>query len=421
MFSAFRSARRKSIRSTAASFALAIALTGGVAVGSTALTPGIAQAQNSEGFVEAYRPVAAMVQADVANFEGARAAIPGVIAAIETENDRHIAGNLILNIGNNLDDPALQRQGLEMMVASGLVEPERVPQFNWFIGSLAFNAEDYAASRAALMAALNAGYSDPEADLVALIAETYDREDNPTQAIAFLTQQIEAAQAAGNPIPERWLLSALQTSYDNDLREQAVDIGELVVANYPSERNWSNTLQIVSQLHEFSESERIDLYRLMLVAGVLTERPDVSRFIDDLDPRVRANEVERVLAHALANGIYTETDGYYVDVNTVASARARADRNGLAAIVSEGQSGDGLDAINAGDVLYSLEDYARAATAYQAALDKGFDRNTALTRLGIAQAMGGDHAAALETLARVDGSRAPIARMWSAYINSTHN
>ena len=83
MLRAFRPARSKSIRGTMAGFAMAIALAGGVAVGSTVFTSEAAYAQNSRGFDEAYQPVAEMVQPETANFEGARAAIPTVIAAIE--------------------------------------------------------------------------------------------------------------------------------------------------------------------------------------------------------------------------------------------------------------------------------------------------------------------------------------------------
>ena len=155
MLRAFRTTRNKSIRGTVAGFALAIALAGGVSMGSAAVTSEAAQAQdNSRGFVEAYQPVAAMVQGETPDAAGARAAIPTMVAAIETPADRNVAGNLILNIGNQLSEPALQRQGLEMMLESGLVAPEQVGQFNWFVGSLAFNAGDYAAARNALQAAV---------------------------------------------------------------------------------------------------------------------------------------------------------------------------------------------------------------------------------------------------------------------------
>ena len=45
----------------------------------------------------------------------------------------------------------------------------------------------------------------------------------------------------------------------------------------------------------------------------------------------------------------------------------------------------------------------------------GVDVNKELTRLAIAQIGAGDYAAARASLARVNGARMPIARLWTAY------
>lgn len=415
MLRAFRPTRNKSIRGTVAGFALAIALAGGVSLGSTAVTSDVAHAQNSSGFVEAYQPVAEMVNAEPANYEGARAAIPTVVAAIENENDRNVAGNLILNIGNNLSDPALQRRGLQMMLDSGLVAPEQVGQFNWFVGSLAYQAEDWAAARAAFEAAKAAGYSDPEADLVTLIADTYGREDNPQAALQYRMQAIADAEAAGTTPSESWILGALQSTYDYDMSSEALDVSEALLRHYPTTTNWTNALQVVNALYEFEPAARVDLFRLMRAADALSQRSEFVRYIEDLDPRVMSNEVQKVLALGLQAGVFTADDPYYVEVKGIADTRAPQDRNGIDTIVSDGRSGDGLDAIGAGDVLYSLDDFAQAEELYSLALEKGYDADTANTRIGIAQAQQGNYAAAIETFGKVDGNREPIARMWAAY------
>lgn len=418
MLRAFRPIRSKSIRGTVAGFAMAIALAGGVAMGSAAITSDVAHAQNSRGFAEAFQPVAEMVNAQPANYEGARAAIPSVIAAIENEHDRNVAGNLILNIGNNLSDPALQRQGLEMMLASGLVPPEQVGQFNWFVGSLAFNAEDYSAARAAFNAAIAAGYNDPQADIVTLIAETYDREDNIQAAYDTVMQAVAEAEAAGTQPRENWLLSTLQRTYDYDMAEQALATSEALVKHYPTKTNWINTLQVVNALYEFDPAVRVDLYRLMRATNALTQRSEYVRYIEDLDPRVMANEVQDVLAAGLSAGVFETDDPYYIEVKGIADTRAPQDRNGIETIVREGETGDAIDAMAAADVLYSLDDFARAEGMYRLALEKGADANTANTRIGITQVEQGNYAAAIETFGKVNGVRAPIARMWAAYAGS---
>jgi TolA-binding protein len=73
--------------------------------------------------------------------------------------------------------------------------------------------------------------------------------------------------------------------------------------------------------------------------------------------------------------------------------------------------------MGAGDQYFSIADYANAARMYQLALDKGApDRQLALVRLGIAQAEQGQLDAAKSALQQVTGARAPVAKMWLAYI-----
>ncbi len=419
MLRAFRTTRNKSIRGTVAGFALAIALAGGVSMGSAAVTSEAAQAQdNSRGFVEAYQPVAAMVQGETPDAAGARAAIPTMVAAIETPADRNVAGNLILNIGNQLSEPALQRQGLEMMLESGLVAPEQVGQFNWFVGSLAFNAGDYAAARNALQAAVAAGYSDPEADVTALVAESYAREDNYEAAYNTVMEAVAAAEAAGTAPNESWLLSTLQRTYNNDMRDEALTASEALVRHHANQTNWVNTLQVVNALYELEPEVRVDMYRLMRATDALTQRQEFVRYIEDLDPRVMSNEVQDVLAMGMTAGVFDAADPYYTEVKGIVDTRAPQDRSGIEGIVSDGESGDSIDAMSAGDVLYSLGDFARAEGMYRMALEKGADANTANTRIGIAQAEQGNYAAAIDTFEMVDGSREPVARMWAAYAAS---
>ena len=419
MLRAFRSTRTKSIRGTVAGFAFAIALAGGVSIGATAVTSDAAFAQdNSRGFVEAYQRVDEMLKGDTPDYQGARAAIPTVLAAVETEKDRQIAGNLILSIGNNLSEGGLQRQGLELMLESGLTPPEQIGQFNWYVGSLAFSAEDYAAARAAFQAAQAAGYSSPDADIVGLIAQSYAREDNLQAANDTIMQAVAAAEAAGTTPRENWLLLNLQRSYDHDMAEQALVTSEKLLKFFPTQTNWVNTLQVVNALYEFEPEARVDLYRLMRTTDAMTQRPEFVRYIEDLDPRVMSNEVQDVLAAGLTAGVFNASDPYYVDVKGIADTRAPQDRNGLEGLVSDGQSGDSLDAMAAGDVLYSVGDFARAEGMYRLALEKGADASTANTRIGITQAEQGNYSAALETFDSVDGTRAPIARMWAAYAAS---
>src|SRR5690606_27106653 len=123
------------------------------------------------------------------DFASIKPQVPGLVSAAQTPDDRFAAGNLILQLGNKLSDPTLQRQGLELMVASGKADPAQLGQFQFFIGSLAYDAKDWAAARTALQAAMAAGYSEGEPE--ALIAESYFSEGLSAQGLDYLKGVID--------------------------------------------------------------------------------------------------------------------------------------------------------------------------------------------------------------------------------------
>ena len=133
--------------------ALALALSIGFVGATMAEAPAMAQqakTQNSKGFAEAYQPVADIANAEGGNYAAAKAQLPAVLAAVETPDDRFLAGSVSLLLGNKLSDPTLQRQGLELMLASGKANPAQIGQLHFFVGSLAYNAGDWASARTAL-------------------------------------------------------------------------------------------------------------------------------------------------------------------------------------------------------------------------------------------------------------------------------
>src|SRR5690349_20504338 len=105
---------RRTATGFGSAFAMAIALAGGAAVVTAATAAPAAaqrgrnnaapQTQNSEAFVKAYQPVAAIVNDPAGDVAAAKAQVPGLVAAISTPDDRHAAGNVILQIGNKLKD-----------------------------------------------------------------------------------------------------------------------------------------------------------------------------------------------------------------------------------------------------------------------------------------------------------------------------
>ncbi|MEO6154034.1 MAG: hypothetical protein ABIT09_03465 [Croceibacterium sp.] len=421
MFGKFPPARRAPGRA----FILSVAM-----LAATVATGSVAQAQdqprgqkpaksgNSPGFAKLYAPLAAIVNAPNGDFASAKAQLPVLLAAMQNADDRNLAGNLVLVLGNKSSDRALQRQGLQMMIESGKTDPAKLPQLQYLMGGLAFDAKDYATARTAFEAARTAGFKDE--NLSPLLAETYFNSNQKELGLATLKSEIQARNAAGVAVPDGWLRRGLQVAYEGKQVAQANEWSTLLVSTHPTKANWTTALQVVNAVNAFDPQVQLDLLRLMATTNSMSERSDYVRYIEAADPRVMSNEVSRVLQAAVTAGALKTGDAYYGEVKRMVDQRSAGDRTDAPRLVVEAtKSANGNAALNAGDVLYSLSQYAEAERMYQLALTKGgIDKDKALTRLGIAQAQQGKTAAAKAAFAQVGGARAPVAQMWQAYLAS---
>lgn len=414
-------ALRRPLGGAASSLAMVAALASGAAV-TTALLESPAAAQSkprySRGFIAAYQPVAEIVNAEGGDYAAARAQLDAVHAAIENDDDRNAAGRLTLQLGSRLNDPALQRRGLEMVLASGKATPEEAAQFQFYIGNLAYGAGDWAAARTALEAAIAGGHT--EGDPEALIAESYLSEGQVQQGLNYLSGVIEQRLSAGQPVPENWVLRGLRAAYEANLPAEAETFAALLVRQDPSAVNWQRSLQVINAMNSLERQVHLDLLRLMLETDAITTRRELIDYIEAADVRVMSNEVQRVLQRGIEMQQFTPSDEYYSEIKRIADERAPVDRREAPSLAAEARSAaTGTAAQAAGDVFLSLEDYAQAEQMFALALEKGgVDRDRNLTRLGIAQVKQGKAAEAKANFEQVSGARAPVTRMWALYADS---
>lgn len=415
MFRMPLTAGRKSLRGVVSGFALVATLAGGAVIGTAiASAPAAAQSKpkNSKKFVDAYTPVSNAVNAEGGDLNAAKAQLPGVIAAVENETDRFLAGNLALVLGGKLSDKSLQRQGLEIMLQSGQVEPDKVSQFQFFVGQLALDAKDYPAALTALKQAKDAGYQDPALDQ--LIFVSYVENNQVSEGLTYLKGTLSAAT------PDAVLRSALQAAYDSKNPALANEWSAALVTHNANEANWKSAIQVVEASNDFDAQATLDLMRLMLATGSLKEEREFRNYIESADPRVMSNEVLRVIAAGQQAGVFAGDDAYVAEVKAIADPRAPEDQREAAGLVTSARSsGAARDALIAGNVMMSLAKFAEAEEMFALALEKGApDRDLTATRLGIAQAQQGKAAEAKATLAQVAGVRAPLAQLWAVYAGS---
>lgn len=374
------------------------------------------KASYSKAFVEIYQPFAADVQAEGADAVALKARIPGLIAVTSSPDEKLVTGQLAYNIGLKAEDAALQRQGLDMMLASGKVASDKLGLTHFAAAQLAQNAKDFSAARTHYEQAAANGYSVDDSQI--MIAETYFAEDNVNSGVAVLDKAIEAKLATGEPVPESWLKRGISMAYNAGLGPQSAKYGAMYARYYPSTDSWGDAIAIQRNLFDYGDQEILDLLRLAQRTGSLRNERDYVEYISSADPRRLPGEALRVIEAGLAAGKLKAGDVFVTDARTTASGRVKADRADLPALERDARaaSATGLTTMAAGDAFLSYGEAAKAEEFYTIALAKpGVDTGRILTRLGIAQADQGKFAEAQATLAKVQGPRQPIAMLWAVY------
>jgi monomeric isocitrate dehydrogenase len=136
-----------------------------------------------------------------------------------------------------------------------------------------------------------------------------------------------------------------------------------------------------------------------------------------LDAAGFATEARQVIEEGIAARMLNAT-GAAKTFLTKTAARATQEKASLAGLQTRAASdATGATALKAGDAVFGTGDYAKAATLYQAAVQKGtVDANLANTRLGMALALAGQRAEAEAALRAVTGPRADLAGYWLAWL-----
>ena len=362
-----------------------------------------------------------------ANYDGAVAALGALLApeaalveaafaAAVDPDDKFVAGQLALNLGQLAHDKKMQRRGLQAMVDSGKLPASELPKFNYYIGGISYDLRDYPAARASLQAAIAGGYT--EGGVEGLLADAYINDNMPAEGLKVLD---EAVTKRGAAAPEEWIKKGIVVAYRAKLTDQAIGFSIRLVQNYPSKDNWALSIAVVRDMTKFQNQEMLDLMRLMGRTNSWSETRDYIEYIQAADPRRLPNEAMKIIELGLASGKLEANDPAVTDWKAIAAGRIAPDKASLPGMERDARAANATaaTAMAAGDAFLSYDDAAKAEEMYAIALTKpGVDAPRVLTRLGIAQADQGKSAAAQETLAKVTGIRSPIAQLWAAYAKS---
>lgn len=374
------------------------------------------KAAYSKEFVAAYQPLETQANAPGADLTPLKGAIPGLVAAASTPDDRSAAGRFIYNVGVKTQDTAVQLQGAELLIASGKADPATLGQFNFVAGQLAYNTKDYAKAQTYLQAAIAAGYNQNDPEL--LLADTYFMQQQHAQGLKFLSDAIEARKAAGNPVPEAWVKRALASAYNAKLNAEANQWATLYAREFPSQTSWGDAIAIAINTSSYEPPEMLDLLRLARKTDTIRTREQYLEYADAADARKLPSEVIAVLDAGIAAKKLDPNLGMVQNARTTATARIAADRTELPSLQRDAQASGArlVTVMAAADTLLSYGKFAEAEALYaRAAGMSGANLPLIHTRQGIAQVEQGKFAEAQTTFGKVNGVRQPIAGLWALY------
>lgn len=404
-------------------FAVALAATGAAGL-TLAAAPAHAQkkkeqpaapkASYSKEFVAVYQPIAKLLSEN-GDLAVVRPQLPTLIAASQSADEKLATGQVIVNIGAKTNDPALQRQGLDLMLDSGKAPAADVSRLAFAAAQLAYNAKDWAAARARAQQALAAGYT---GDAELLMAETHFAENQAAQGLDLLDKAFARKIAAGQPIPEAWIKRAVAQSYQAKLDAQALKFAGMYAQYYPSPTSWGDAIAIQRNLRGYDGHDLLDLLRLGARVDALRNERDYADYITVADARRLPGETQRIIDAGIAAGRLKANDVFVSEARAIAAGRVKADTADLPGLERDARAATSTSAtaMAAGDAFLSYQQPAKAEELYKLALGRpGVDAPRVMTRLGIAQLDQGKVAEAQATFAKVEGARQAIAQLWSIY------
>ncbi len=352
-----------------------------------------------------------------AAYLAAKPAIDALVPVANNGDEQAFVGEYQLQVAINTDDKPGQRAAIERILASGKADPAKAPAYNYFAGAFAYEAKDYAKAIERLTVARQLGNKDADP----ILMDAYLQGGQTEQGIKMAREAIAARQTSGQPMSEELFSRPALALQKAGRKAEMMEFVLGRLQHFPTKAYWENAIAV--QLQQTAATDaKLDLLRLKSTAGVMADDYDYATY-----SYLAAEEGLPAESLAAINEARSK-----VTVGAAAAAemkdretkqRARLATDTKASLsgseASARSAANGRIAKSTADAWLNHNEYAKAAAMYQLALEKGgVDADLINTRLGIALAKQGDKAGAKAAFAKVGGTRAAIAKMWSTYVDT---
>ena len=350
----------------------------------------------------------------------AQGAMPAATAAATSPGGRYAIGRFQLEIGLGTNNIAMQAQGLDNLIASGVVNATDLPTIYRNQGVLANNANNKAKAEVAFAKVVELSPNDPEA-LISL-AQVKNELKKPAEAVQLISRAIDLKRAAGQPVDESWYKYALKLAFDGRsnpaLREASQKLSRDLVTAYPTKENWRDSVLIFRDTNNLDAAADLDVLRFMRASGSLAGERDWYDLVDGLYKGGNYAEAKAVLDDGTAKRMIDPRKAAFAELVRLNNARMAGDRASLGSEESKAMAAaTGASALKIGDAFYGYGEHNKAIALYRAALTKGgIDANLVNTRLAMALLASGDRAGAETAFRSLTGPRQNLGAFWLAWL-----
>lgn len=364
------------------------------------------------------RPKVAEIQTALASEtpETAKPLVDALLAENLAGDDLFVAGQLAIQLGGAVKDTSLQEKGIIASLNSGRTGAEQLPAFNFYAGNFAYSGERWAEAAQRFQTAYDLGYR--QGNVEPLLAETYFKRNMPKEGLAKWAQIIDNANASGTKAPESWYRMVRDRALATGDKNLYSTWAAKWAAAYPSGDSWGDAVRASRITSQSDSIQNLEVLRFMKVTGGLTTARDYKEFAEEAQRKNLFGDVVAVIEEGQQKGLITSSDPLVSEVLAPARRQVSGDRASLPSQPSAVRgSGSSSVMMNFADVWLSYKGFDKAAAFYEAGLTKpGADLNRGYMGLGTTQAYAGNYDAALQAFAKVSGTRAPLAQMWTTWI-----
>ena len=374
---------------------------------------------------------AAQTAFGASDFVTAEAKLNEAAAVAASADEKYLTGKLTLQIGLKKNDEAMQMKGIEQALASGKSTEAELKTFNSFIGEKALLKNDFARARQYLTAAVEAGQNGPvnlfqlaEAHFGEAIAKSGGRSIDATNApiaaagLPYLQRAVEADLAGTKQYSASWAKRGFQIA--RATKTDSSVFANLLLRADAGKGAWHEVVQAVqADNRNFTSEQNLDAMRLLRMAGGMTSASDYQEYIEAAGAARRPTEVIALIEEGKAAGVITDGNATFKEALTTANTN-RGDYIATLPDSVRDSRGKATATVTlaTADALLANKQYAEAEELAALALTKNVeDKERAMMVQAIAQVAQGKYDPAKQTLAGVTGVRAPLAKLWTLYID----